>query len=68
MKIWIKTKTKIIKAFENSQLIIEKQKSIDFKIIEIFTPKYKNRDNNSNLNTKKNSSYNIEIKKIKWMN
>jgi len=60
-----KDKNKNNKAFENSQLIIEKQKCIDYITIEIFTPKYKNRDNNSNVNTKRNSSYNSFIKNDK---
>ena len=58
-------KNKNNNTFENSQLIIEKQKCIDYDIIEIFTPKYKNRDNNINLNTKRNSSFNSVIKNDK---
>lgn len=60
-----KEKNKNNKVFETSQLIIEKQKLIDFEIIEIFTPKYKNRDNNTNFNSKRNASYNRGIKNDK---
>jgi hypothetical protein len=56
-----KNKNKNNKAFENSQLIIEKQNDI----IEIFTPNYKNRDNNINHNAKRNSSYICLIKNNK---
>ena len=60
-----KDKNKNNNTFEKSQLIIEKQNCIDYDTIEIFTPKYKNRDNNSNVNTKRNSSYNSAIKSDK---
>jgi len=49
----------------NSALSIEKQKWIDFEIIEVFTPKNKNKDNNTNPNSKRLSANNYELKNDK---
>ena len=49
----------------NPVLSIEKQKWIDFEIIEIFTPKNKNKDNNTNPNSKRLSSNNKELRNDK---
>lgn len=49
----------------NPALSIEKQKWIDFEIIEIFTPKNKNKDNNTNPNSKRYSSGIKELKNDK---
>ena len=48
----------------NPVLSIEKQKWIDFEIIEIFTPRNKNKDNNTNPNSKR-LSYNNQLKNDK---
>jgi hypothetical protein len=49
----------------NPALSIEKQKWIDFEIIEVFTPKNKNKDNNTNPNSKRLSAKNYELKNDK---
>jgi hypothetical protein len=49
----------------NTVLSIEKQKWIDFEIIEIFTPKNKNKDNNTNPNSKRLFINNRELKNDK---
>ena len=50
--------------FKQSQLSVAKQTAIDYEIIEIFTPKNNNIDNNSNYNTKR-SNFNNELKNDK---
>ena len=50
---------------KNTVLSIEKQKWIDFEIIEIFTPKNKNKDNNTNPNSKRLFINNRELKNDK---
>ena len=49
--------------FKKSQLSVAKQTAIDYEVIEIFTPKKNNKDNNSNYS--KRSNINDELKNDK---
>ena len=48
----IENKYKIQSEYLNTQLSVAKQRTIDYEIIEIFTLKNKNLDNNNNLTQK----------------